>query len=101
MSTSSPFFLKEYYVSLPSPQSPINIELSQEFSVDNDDYNVDTTYEGNANQATTDVEGCAQTDIPKLINMRLQMYVRKTSNRQDLCTSRGFCVEYIETGSTY
>ena len=49
-----------------SPQTPQTVKLSQAYSVDEYNYNVESTNEGNVNQATIGVVGNAQTDILEL-----------------------------------
>ena len=59
----SPFSFEEYFVEEYS-QTPRNIDIHQEFSIEEYNYNVDTESEGCATQTPQIIEGHAKADIP-------------------------------------
>ena len=63
MSMGSPFFVEEYCNRTPNSESPSPIALSNEFLIDEYDYNEYLTYEGKGIDDTTSVVGIAHTNV--------------------------------------
>ena len=63
LSMGSPFFVEEYCDRTPNSESPSPIALSNEFLIDEYDYNKDLTYEEKGIDDTTSVANVAHTNV--------------------------------------